>query len=57
MPDYDAGEHRRRRGLTATADVKAAIDAAAEADGRSVTSYLERVVVDHLRTGGFLLTK
>lgn len=43
--------------LRTTADVKAAIDAAAEADGRSVTSYLETVLCEWLRAGGYLPAK
>jgi hypothetical protein len=35
-------------------DVKDALEAAARADGRTMAQYVERLLVSHLRSGGFL---
>lgn len=34
--------------------VKAAVEKAAEEDGRSIASYVERALADHLRAKGYL---
>jgi hypothetical protein len=41
-------------GLRITPTLKAALDKAAAADDRSVASYVERALADHLRKKGFL---
>jgi hypothetical protein len=41
-------------GLRITPTLKAALDKASAADDRSVASYIERVLADHLRKKGFL---
>ena len=38
-------------------DVKAALEEAAEADSRSISSYMEKVLAEHLREKGWLRTK
>lgn len=35
-------------------DVKAALMKAAKADDRSISKYVERVLIEHLRKAGFL---
>lgn len=41
-------------GFRIDADVKMALDAAAKADMRSVSSYVEKLLVEHLREKGYL---
>lgn len=35
-------------------DVKDALEAAARADGRTMAQFVERLLISHLRSGGFL---
>jgi predicted HicB family RNase H-like nuclease len=55
MPDNPKTNKTASLGIRVAPQVKAALDAAAAADNRSVASLVEKVLIDWLKSKGLLL--